>query len=165
MGITDPHDRLLEPGDVGEVVIAGRTVMRGYLGRSEATAEVLKNGWLHTGDVGYLDEDGFLVLVDRIKDLIIRGGENIYPKEIEDALFEHPQVLEAAVVGSPDDIYGEIPVAHVALREGAAACEEDLLAFLEPRLARYKLPTEINIHAVLPKNSVGKIVKGQLRGS
>ncbi|MGO2941821.1 MAG: class I adenylate-forming enzyme family protein [Brevibacterium aurantiacum] len=165
VGITDPHDRLLEPGDVGEVVIAGRTVMRGYLGRSEATAEVLKNGWLHTGDVGYLDEDGFLVLVDRIKDLIIRGGENIYPKEIEDALFEHPQVLEAAVVGSPDDIYGEIPVAHVALREGAAACEEDLLAFLEPRLARYKLPTEINIHAVLPKNSVGKIVKGQLRGS
>lgn len=163
VGIKDPEGRLLGPGQVGEVVIAGRTVMRGYLGRPEATAEVLKDGWLHTGDVGYLDEDGYLTLVDRIKDLIIRGGENIYPKEIEDALYGHPQVVEAAVVGIPDDTYGEVPVAHVSLRAEAAATEEELREFLESRLARYKLPSAIRFSDGLPKNSVGKIVKGEPR--
>lgn len=163
VGIKDPDGKLLGKGEAGEVVVAGKTVMRGYLGRPEATAEVLKDGWLHTGDVGYLDEDGYLVLVDRIKDLVIRGGENIYPKEIEDALLAHPQVVEAAVVGRSDDEYGEIPVAHVSLRDGATTTAEELSEFLQPRLARYKLPAEIGIRAQLPKNSVGKIVKGQLR--
>lgn len=163
VGVKDPNGRLLEAGQTGEVVVAGKTVMRGYLGRPEATAEVLKDGWLHTGDVGYLDEDGYLVLVDRIKDLIIRGGENIYPKEIEDALFGHPQVTEAAVIGSPDDKYGEVPIAHVSLREGADSNVGELTSFLESRLARYKLPAEICIRDSLPKNSVGKIAKGQLR--
>lgn len=164
VGIKDPDGRLLEAGETGEVVVAGKTIMRGYLGRPEATAETLKDGWLHTGDVGYLDDDGFLVLVDRIKDLIIRGGENIFPKEIEDALFGHPQVTEAAVVGSPDDKYGEVPIAHVALRAGADTSAEELREFLEVRLARYKIPAEIHICESLPKNSVGKILKGDLRG-
>lgn len=159
----DPDGQLLGTGEAGEVVVAGKTIMQGYLGRPEATAETLKDGWLHTGDVGYLDEDGFLTLVDRIKDMIIRGGENIYPKEIEDALFSHPQVTEAAVVASPDDKYGEVPVAHVALREGAATTPEELREHLEARLARYKVPDEIHIVASLPKNSVGKILKGDLR--
>lgn len=163
VGIVDSGGYLLQPGGVGEVVIAGKTVMRGYLGRPKATAEVLRDGWLHTGDVGYLDEDGFLVLVDRIKDLIIRGGENIYPKEIEDALLGHDQVVEAAVVGEPDEKYGEIVIAHVALRDEATTTEEDLLAFLKPRLARYKLPATIQLRESLPKNTVGKIVKGELR--
>ena len=143
--------------------MSGKTVMRGYLGRPDATAESLRDGWLHTGDVGYLDDEGFLVLVDRIKDMIIRGGENIYPKEIEDALFGHPQVTEAAVVGSPDDKYGEVPVAHVALRSGAETTVEELREFLESRLARFKVPNEIYIVESLPKNSVGKILKGDLR--
>lgn len=163
VGIKDPEGNLVEAGETGEVVVSGKTVMRGYLGRPDATAESLRDGWLHTGDVGYLDDEGFLVLVDRIKDMIIRGGENIYPKEIEDALFGHPQVTEAAVVGSPDDKYGEVPVAHVALRSGAETTVEELHEFLESRLARFKVPNEIYIVESLPKNSVGKILKGDLR--
>ncbi|WP_025777538.1 class I adenylate-forming enzyme family protein [Brevibacterium sp. VCM10] len=165
VGIKDPDGNLLPAGEAGEVVIASRTIMRGYLGRPDATAEVLRDGWLHTGDVGFLDDDGYLTLVDRIKDLIIRGGENIYPKEIEDALLGHDQVVEAAVVGDPDEKYGELVVAHITLREGATTTESELLSFLEPRLARYKLPTTIHIRDGLPKNSVGKIVKGELRAS
>jgi long-chain acyl-CoA synthetase len=163
IGIKDPGGTLLPVGEAGEVVIASRTIMRGYLGRPEATAEALRDGWLHTGDVGFLDSDGYLTLVDRIKDLIIRGGENIYPKEIEDALLGHELVVEAAVVGAPDEKYGEVVVAHVALRNGASITEEELLAFLEQRLARYKLPTRIHLREGLPKNAVGKIVKEELR--
>lgn len=163
IGIKDPDGNLLPAGETGEVVIASRTIMRGYLNRPEATAEVLRDGWLHTGDVGFLDEDGYLTLVDRIKDLIIRGGENIYPKEIEDALLGHDQVVEAAVIGDPDEKYGEIVVAHVALREGATTTEAELIEFLTPKLARYKLPATIRLRDGLPKNSVGKIVKGELR--
>lgn len=163
IGIKDPDGTLLPVGETGEVVIASRTIMRGYLDRPEATAEVLRDGWLHTGDVGFLDADGYLTLVDRIKDLIIRGGENIYPKEIEGALLGHDLVVEAAVVGAPDEKYGEVVVAHVALRSGASIAEEELLSFLEPRLARYKLPARIHLCEGLPKNSVGKIVKGDLR--
>lgn len=165
IGIRDPEGSLLPAGESGEVVISSKTIMRGYLGRPEATAEVLRDGWLYTGDVGFIDADGYLTLVDRIKDLIIRGGENIYPKEIEDALLGHDQVVEAAVVGAPDEKYGETVIAYVALREGATTTEEELQAFLEPRLARYKLPTTINLRAELPKNSVGKIVKGELRSA
>jgi long-chain acyl-CoA synthetase len=137
--------------------------MRGYLGRPEDTAKVLKDGWLHTGDVGYLDDDGYLVLVDRIKDMIIRGGENIYPKEIEDALFELEDVLEAAVVGHPDEIYGEVPVAYVVPRPGRALDPESLRVHCANRLARYKVPKQFHVLAELPKNSVGKVLKGDLR--
>jgi acyl-CoA synthetase (AMP-forming)/AMP-acid ligase II len=155
----DPQPR----GRRGEVVIRGANVMRGYLGRPEETAKVVRDGWLHTGDVGIIDEDGFLRIVDRLKDMIIRGGENIYPKEIEECLYGHPAVLEAAVVGKPDDVLGEVPVAFVATKPGLAVTPADLLAHCSAALARYKVPTQIHVRTELPKNSVGKLVKGLLR--
>ena len=164
VAIEDHDGRRLPLGQSGEVVIKGPNVMRGYLGRPEDTAKVLKDGWLHTGDVGYLDEDGYLVLVDRIKDMIIRGGENIYPKEIENVLFELEDVLEAAVVGHADEIFGEVPVAYVVPRPGRALDPEALRMHCSDRLARYKVPREFHVLADLPKNSVGKIVKRDLRG-
>jgi acyl-CoA synthetase (AMP-forming)/AMP-acid ligase II len=137
--------------------------MRGYLGRPEESAQTLRGGWLHTGDVGRFDDDGYLTLVDRVKDLIIRGGENIYPKEIEDVLYAHPGVLEAAVVGQPDRVFGEQPVAFVALRDGFDVVPEDLIEHCRRSLARYKVPREVRIEATLPKNPVGKIAKPVLR--
>ena len=116
--VVGEDDEPLPSGQVGEVTVRGPNVMRGYLGKPEETAETLRGGWLHTGDLGRFDEDGYLVLVDRLKDMIIRGGENIYPKEIEDALYAHPSVLDAAVVGRPDPLFGEEPVAFVVLRPG-----------------------------------------------
>ncbi|HEX7660365.1 MAG TPA: AMP-binding protein [Pseudonocardiaceae bacterium] len=153
----------LPRGGRGEVIIRGANVMRGYLGKPDATEAVLRDGWLHTGDVGYLDDDGYLVLVDRIKDMIIRGGENIYPKEIEDVLYQHPAVLEAAVIGRADAVLGEVPVGYVALRPGAAVDVVELAEHCRARLARYKVPQEIRVLPQLPKNSVGKLVKGFLR--
>ncbi|WP_349289869.1 AMP-binding protein [Pseudonocardia sp. Ae150A_Ps1] len=147
----------------GEVVISGPTVMRGYLNRPEETAATIRNGWLHTGDVGRFDDDGHLVLVDRIKDMIIRGGENLYPKEIENALHAHPAVNEAAVVGAPDPVLGEVPVAHVALLPGSSATPDDLTAHCAGRLARTKVPARITIVGSLPRNPVGKIDKPALR--
>jgi long-chain acyl-CoA synthetase len=146
----------------GEVVVRGPNVMRGYLNQPEDTARALEGGWLHTGDVGYFDDDGYLVLVDRVKDMIIRGGENIYPKEIENVLYGHPDVLEAAVVGRAHDVLGEEPVAFVALRTGAVASEE-LGELCAKSLARYKVPREIVLVSTLPKNPVGKIDKPALR--
>ncbi|KRB72748.1 AMP-dependent synthetase [Nocardioides sp. Root190] len=153
----------LPTGLRGEVVIRGANVMRGYLGRPEETTKVLRNGWLHTGDVGTIDEDGYLRIVDRIKELIIRGGENIYPKEIEECLYGHPAVLEAAVVGQPDPVLGEVPVAYVAAKPGLAVSEDELRAHCAASLARYKVPEAVHVLAELPKNSVGKLVKARLR--
>ncbi|MER7538403.1 AMP-binding protein [Streptomyces sp. NPDC097704] len=150
-------------GRVGEVVISGPTVMRGYLGRPEETARVLRDGRLYTGDLGRLDEDGYLVLVDRVKDMIIRGGENVYPKEIETVLHDHPAVFEAAVVGRPDEVMGEVPVAFVSLRDGTQAAPEDLDAFLAERLAPYKRPVAVILVPSIVKNPVGKIDKPMLR--
>jgi acyl-CoA synthetase (AMP-forming)/AMP-acid ligase II len=121
------------------------------------------DGWLHTGDVGRFDDDGYLVLVDRIKDMIIRGGENIYPKEIENVLYKHPDVVEAAVVGAPHAVFGEVPVAYVALKTGSATTAEDLRAHCAASLARMKIPTRFDLVETLPKNPVGKIDKPALR--
>lgn len=155
----------LPTGQVGEVVISGPTVMRGYLGKPEATAETVVDGWLRTGDVGRLDDDGYLTIVDRVKDMIIRGGENIYPKEIEAVLTAVPGVLEAAVVGRPDDLLGESPVAYVSLYPGAVISDEDLLAHCRRHLTRVKVPERIEILDGLPKNPVGKTDKPALRRS
>jgi long-chain acyl-CoA synthetase len=163
VGVVDPAGQSVPAGQAGEVVIRGPNVMRGYLGRPAESAEALRGGWLHTGDVGRFDDDGFLTLVDRIKDLIIRGGENIYPKEIEDVLYAHAAVLEAAVVGRPDAVFGEQPVAFVALRPGRSAGPDDLIEHCLGFLARYKVPREVYIEKVLPKNAVGKIAKPMLR--
>lgn len=162
VALMGPDGTLVDDGP-GEVVISGPNVMRGYLNLPEATAQTIRDGWLHTGDVGRFDDDGYLVLVDRIKDMIIRGGENLYPKEIENALYAHPAVHEAAVVGAADPVLGEVPVAHVALLPGAVASPEELVEHCAGRLARIKIPTRITIVDALPKNSVGKIDKPTLR--
>ncbi len=163
VAIMDPDGNLLPQGERGEVVIKGPVVMRGYLNKPEETAKTIVDGWLHTGDVGLFDEDGYLRLVDRIKDMIIRGGENIYPKEIETVLYGHPGVLEAAVVGRPDDVLGEVVVAFVSLRPDAGTTTEELAELCREKLARYKQPVAIELLDELPKNPVGKIDKPTLR--
>ncbi|TMR05700.1 AMP-dependent synthetase [Actinomadura soli] len=163
VSVLDARGAILPAGGRGEVAIRGATVMRGYLGLDEETRRTLDGGWLHTGDVGYFDGDGYLVLADRLKDLIIWGGENISPKEVENVLRAHPAVLEAVVVGRPHFRYGEEPVAFVVLRGGAHCGPEELLAHCGERLARFKVPREIRIERRLPTNAVGKLVKGPLR--
>lgn len=163
VAIVDSQGNPVPRGDTGEVVLRGPNLMRGYLNRPDATAETIVDGWLHTGDVGKFDEDGYLVLVDRIKDMIIRGGENIYPKEIESVLYSHDAVLEAAVVGAPHDVMGEVPLAFVTLRPDAAVSEAELLELCRAELSRYKVPAEIVLLDSLPKNPVGKIDKPSLR--
>jgi long-chain acyl-CoA synthetase len=165
MRVGDTSDRPLPPGreNVGEILIRGHNVMKGYLGRPEATAETLRGGWLHSGDLGYMDEDGFYFIVDRAKDLVIRGGYNVYPREIEEVLYAHPAVAEAAVIGKPDERLGEEVVAVVALRPGCELSAEELIAYCRERLAAYKYPREIRFMAELPKGPSGKILKSALR--
>jgi acyl-CoA synthetase (AMP-forming)/AMP-acid ligase II len=150
-------------GQAGEVVIKGPNVMRGYLNRSEETAMTLVDGWLHTGDIGRFDEDGYLMLVGRTKDMIIRGGENIYPGEIEAVVHQLPQIAEAAVVGRPDPVYGEQPVLFVSLYPGAVLSVDAIEKHARASLSKYKLPEEITVLDDLPKNPVGKIDKPRLR--
>jgi long-chain acyl-CoA synthetase len=154
---------LITDGSAGEVVVKGPTVMRGYLNRPQDTAKAIVDGWLHTGDIGRIDSDGYLTLVDRVKDIIIRGGENIYPKEIESALYSYPDVAEAAVVGRSHPVYGEVPVAFVSLRTDSHRSVQPIQQHLQKRLARYKLPDEIIAVDAIPKNPVGKIDKPALR--
>ncbi|MGW6620729.1 class I adenylate-forming enzyme family protein [Nocardia sp. NPDC055002] len=163
VAIMDIDGALSAPGEPGEVVIRGANVMRGYLGRPTETAKTVVDGWLHTGDVGYFDADGYLVLVDRIKDMIIRAGENLYPKEIENALYRHPAVHEAAVVGVPDAVLGEVPVAHVVAAPQATVTAEELIEHCRAELAAFKVPAAIVLTAEMPRNPVGKIDKKQLR--
>jgi len=163
VAVIDEEGNHLPAGQVGEVAIAGPTVMAGYLNKAEETAKTLVDGWLRTGDVGRFDEDGYLVLVDRVKDMIIRGGENIYPKEIETVLYKHPEVLEAAVVGRPDEVLGEVPIAFVARQPGSTSDADVFLEHCRTLLSAYKLPVAINLVDELPKNPVGKIDKPTLR--
>ncbi|MGO3327827.1 class I adenylate-forming enzyme family protein [Gordonia sp. (in: high G+C Gram-positive bacteria)] len=150
-------------GEPGEVLIAGDVVMAGYLNRPDATAETIIDGWLRTGDVGRFDDDGYLLLVDRVKDMIIRGGENIYPKEIEAVIYTDVGVYEAAVIGRPHDVLGEVPVAYVSLREDASTTVDGLYTLLRTQLASIKIPVEIILIDDVPKNPVGKIDKPTLR--
>jgi O-succinylbenzoate-CoA ligase len=163
VAVMAPDGALVPTGERGEVVVRGANVMQGYLNRPEATAEALGDGWLHTGDVGILDEDGYLRIVDRIKDMIIRGGENIYPKEIETVLHAHPGVLDAAVVGTPDAMYGEVPVAFVAPYPGVELDVEQLVQVCRDNLTKVKVPVAVHVLTELPKNPVGKIDKPALR--
>jgi long-chain acyl-CoA synthetase len=136
--------------------------MKGYYKQPDATAAAVRDGWFHTGDLGYRDHDGYLFVVDRLKDLVIRGGYNVYPREIEEVLYGHPQVVEAAVVGRPHDRLGEEVVAFVALRPGASATDEELVAYCADRLASYKYPREIHLVSGLPKGPTGKVLKREL---
>ncbi|MDH2416122.1 long-chain fatty acid--CoA ligase [Nocardioides sp. CER19] len=155
----------LPPGkaNVGEIVLRGHVVTKGYYKNPEATAAAIRDGWLQTGDLAYRDEDGYVFIVDRVKDLVIRGGYNVYPREVEEVLYEHPAVAEAAVVGRPDQELGEEVVAFVALRPGASADTQDIVAFTKERLAAYKYPREIHVVSELPKGATGKILKRELR--
>jgi long-chain acyl-CoA synthetase len=163
VAIMDEDGHLLDQGADGEVVARGATIMRGYLNKPTETATALVGGWLHTGDVGHFDDDGYLVLVDRKKDLIIRGGENISPSEVEAVLATNSAVLEVAVVGRPDAVMGEEPVAFVVARSGQQVERDDLLALAGQVLAKFKVPREIRIVDALPRNAVGKIAKAALR--
>ena len=161
--VVDELDRPLPPGAVGEVCTRGPHVMVGYFRRANETAEVLRGGWLHTGDAGYLDEDGYLYLTERLKDLIIRGGENVYPSDVERVLSAHPAVVEAAVIGMPDEVYGEEVVAVVVKRADATLTEEELIRFCEENLARFQVPKKFLFTHMLPKSPMGKIRKQDLR--
>ena len=161
--IVDDAGRALAVGHDGEVVARGPTIMRGYLNKPAETAAALRDGWLHTGDVGHLDPDGHLVLVDRKKELIIRGGENISPTEVEAVLVTHPDVLEVAVVGRPDPVMGEEPVAFVVVRSPVDFDPDEWLAAARNLLARFKVPREVRIVDCLPRNAIGKVLKTQLR--
>ena len=161
--LVDAAGNPVPDGEAGEVVIKGPNVMRGYLNRPEETAKTLVDGWLHTGDVGRFDEDGYLVLVDRAKDMIIRGGENIYPREIEAVVHQLPQIAEAAVVGRANPVYGEEPVLFVSLHPDKTINVDMIRGHLTDSLSKYKLPVDITILDDLPKNAVGKIDKPKLR--
>lgn len=153
----------LPVGKVGEIVVKGPQVMKGYLKNEEETRQAIQNGWLYSGDLGRFDEDGLLYIVDRKKDMIIRGGENVYPVEVEEVLYQIPEVLEAAVVGVPHKIYGEVPKAFVVIKQGQTLTEEDVISFSSKQLAKFKLPAEVVIIDSLPRNASGKVLKNALR--
>lgn len=159
----DDARNVLPPGQVGEICSRGRHIMQGYYNNPVATNEAIVDGWLHSGDVGYLDADGYVYLTDRKKDLVIKGGENISPREIEEAIYSHPAIAEAAVLGVPDAVYGETLAAVVALKPGARLTNDELLAHLERYVTKFKLPSEIIWMEALPKGSTGKILKRALR--
>ena len=154
----------LPPGEVGELCIRGPQVMAGYWNRPEETDQVLRDGWLHTGDVAWMDEAGYTYLVDRIKDVIIAGGYNIYPREVEEVLYEHPAVLEAAVVGVPDEYRGQSVKAFVVPKPGEVVTADEIIGFCRERLAKYKVPREVEFRPELPKSLAGKVLRRELRG-
>lgn len=159
----DNPDRILPVGEVGELAVRGPQVMKGYWNRAEETAAVLRNGWLYTGDIARMDEDGYFYIVDRKKDMINVGGLKVYPREVEEVLFQHPKVKEAAAIGSPDEFRGEVVKAFVVLKEGATADEKEIIDFCSERLAKYKVPRKVEFVKELPKTLVGKVLRRRLR--
>ena len=153
----------LPPGEVGELVVKGPQVMKGYWKMPEETAAVLRNGWLYTGDLATVDEDGYFKIVDRKKDLIKYKGYSVYPRELEDLLYEHPAVKLCAVVGKPDPVAGEIPKAFIVLKEGATATEEEIINWVAEKVAPYKRIREVEFRKELPMSMVGKVLRRVLR--
>jgi long-chain acyl-CoA synthetase len=163
LAILGPDDRPVPDGERGEICIRGHNIMKGYLGRAEATAETMRNGWFHSGDIGIRDADGSYRIVDRVKDMILRGGFNVYPREVEEVLYGHPAIAEAAVIGIPHDSHGEEVKAVVALKPGQSATPEDVIAWSKERLAAYKYPRIVEFVDALPKGPTGKILKRELK--
>jgi fatty-acyl-CoA synthase len=163
--VVRPDGSDVDPGEKGEVVVAGPNVMRGYWGRPDATAEVMDGEWFRSGDVAVVDDDGYVTIVDRMKDVIISGGENIYPAEVEDVIYSHPDVAECAVIGVPDERWGEVGRAIVVRRAGTTLDERELLEHLDGRLARFKLPGSVVFTDALPRSGAGKVLKAELRNA
>jgi long-chain acyl-CoA synthetase len=162
MKIVDDTDADVADGQLGEIVLRGENILKGYFKNEAATAEAFRGGWFHTGDVGYKDAEGFYYIVDRKSDMIIRAGENIYPREIDEILYGHEAVGAAATIGVPDPLYGEEVVAFVVLKEGAQATEDELLNFCRERLADFKCPKSVRFVADIPKGPTGKLLKREL---
>jgi long-chain acyl-CoA synthetase len=162
MRVVDDDDNEVPDGTLGEIVLRGENILKGYYKNPDANATAFRGGWFHTGDIGYRDADGFYFIVDRKSDMIIRGGENIYPREIDEVLYQHPAVSAAAAVGVPDDLYGEEVAGFVVLREGSEATEEDVIEFCQARLADYKCPKTIRFVKDIPKGPTGKLLKREL---
>ena len=162
MCVVDEGDKEVANGELGEIVLRGENILKGYYRNPEATATAFRNGWFHTGDIGYRDADGFFFIVDRKSDMIIRGGENIYPREIDEVLYQHPAVAAAATIGIPDQLYGEEVAAFIVLKEGREATEEEIIAFCRARLADYKCPKTVRIVNEIPKGPTGKLLKREL---
>jgi fatty-acyl-CoA synthase len=163
VAIMDDRGAILPPGERGEIVVRGPLVMAGYYKNPDATAEVSRNGWHHTGDVGYLDGDGYLYIVDRLKDMIITGGFNVYSAEVEQALLAHPAVLDCGVVGLPDDKWGERVTAVLQLHPGREVTADEIRAFVKDRIGSVKAPKQVEIWADLPRSRVGKVLKTDLK--
>ena len=161
--IVDESENDVAPGEVGEIVVKSPHVMLEYWKKPDDTRETIVNGWLHTGDMGCYDDRGYIYIVDRKKDMIITGGENVFPREVEEVLYRHPAVMEAAVIGVPDPYWVEKVQAVVTLKKGASASAEELIAFCKKQIAGYKTPKSVEIIEALPKNAAGKILKRQLR--
>ena len=161
--VVDEDDEPVPSGTIGEVVGRGPQLMRGYWNLPEASAEALRGGWMHTGDAAIIDEQGYLFIQDRVKDMIVSGGENIYPREVEEVLYQHPDIAEAAVIGVPDERFGEAVKAIVVLRESMTANAEGIMDFCKGRLAGYKRPRSVDFVSALPRNPSGKVLKKELR--
>jgi len=162
MKVFDDDDREVADGQLGEIVLRGENILKGYYKNAEATATAFRNGWFHTGDVGYRDQDGYFFIVDRKSDMIIRGGENIYPREIDEVLYQHPAVAAAATIGIPDQLYGEEVAAFVVMKDGSKVSEEELISYCIEKLADYKCPKSIRIVKDIPKGPTGKLLKREL---
>jgi long-chain acyl-CoA synthetase len=162
MRVVDEEDNDVPVGALGEIVLRGENVLKGYYKNPEATKSAFRNGWFHTGDIGYRDRDDFYYIVDRKSDMIIRGGENIYPREIDEVLYQHPAVAAAAVVGVPDELYGEEVAAFIVLREGSEVSAAELIEFCRERLADYKCPKSVRLVKDIPKGPTGKLLKREL---
>ena len=162
--IFDTKTQEVAIGEVGEIVIRGHNVMKGYYNKPEATADAFKGtSWFHTGDLGKKDEDGYVYIVDRVKDMIIRGGFNVYPREIEEVLMTHPAVSMAAVIGVPDDRHGEEIKAFIVLKEGQSITNAEIIKWSEEQMAAYKYPRIVEIREALPMTATGKILKKELK--
>ena len=162
MKVVDDEDREVADGTLGEIVLRGENILKGYYKNPEATASAFRDGWFHTGDIGYRDSEGFYYIVDRKSDMIIRGGENIYPREIDEVLYQHPAIAAAATIGIPDQLYGEEVAAFVVRKDGREATEEEIIAFCRERLADYKCPKTVRFVDEIPKGPTGKLLKREL---
>jgi fatty-acyl-CoA synthase len=165
VGVMNADGALLPTGESGEIVVRGSLVMQGYYKDPKATQEASRHGWHHTGDIGYLDADGFLYIVDRAKDMIISGGFNVYSAEVEQALLQHPDIQDSAVVGLPDEKWGERVVAVLQLHAGRQVDVEDIKAFVKARIGSVKAPKQIEVWLDLPRSKVGKVLKKDVRAT